>query len=84
MARTPLVLARAVAGRGAGPSGAGAATPPQEIRPAAPAAGEGAAAQAGATCRDGHDVEQLAEQVSRIIYRRLAVERERRGAGRCP
>lgn len=84
-ARTPLVLARAVAGQGAATSGAGAATPPpQAIRPGAPVAAEGAAAQAGATCRDGHDVEQLAEQVSRIIYRRLAVERERRGAGRCP
>jgi hypothetical protein len=28
------------------------------------------------------DLEQLAEQVSRLIFRRLAVERERRGIGR--
>jgi hypothetical protein len=30
------------------------------------------------------DMEKIVEQVSRLIFRRLAVERERRGGGRWP
>jgi hypothetical protein len=63
----------------------------QEAAPASPAAvpelpaGTEAVvpAETGATAPTGEmDLEQLTERVSRMIFRQLAVERERRGLGK--
>lgn len=55
-------------------------TPPSGPVPAAAAAG----AEPTATEARGIDLGRLAEQVTRIILRQVAVERERRGSGRWP
>ena len=66
-----------VARQSAPPTGAGPETSGPESSGIGVSAAVRASAEAGVI-----DVEQLTEQVSRLIWQRLAVERERRGMGR--